>query len=160
VHELVTVYGLKKKDVQKLLDELEKFEKVVGVAKITPLKPVGPCVLFACTGCSCAASDACCACIIPCCTGVSTEKKEDKKDDGKSGAFADVSAVLRLRVTQARVAFGGCCCSLHCLQALRPRAYCPARSARAPRLSLRWARRPRRPPRRPRRSTRRAESPG
>jgi len=39
IHELVTVYGLKRKDVQSLLDELAKFEKVVGPAVITPLKP-------------------------------------------------------------------------------------------------------------------------
>jgi hypothetical protein len=41
VSELVSVYGMKKKDVQKLLDELEKFEKVVGAAVITPLKARG-----------------------------------------------------------------------------------------------------------------------
>jgi len=37
IAEMVASYGLRKKDVQKLLDELEKFEKVVGPAKSVPL---------------------------------------------------------------------------------------------------------------------------
>jgi len=39
IAELVSTYGLKKKDVQALLDQLDKYEHVHGPAKITPLKP-------------------------------------------------------------------------------------------------------------------------
>jgi hypothetical protein len=39
IAELVSTYGMKRKDVQALLDELTKLEKLFGAATITPLKP-------------------------------------------------------------------------------------------------------------------------
>jgi len=39
VADLVASHGVKKKEIQKLLDELEKFEKIVGAAAISPFKP-------------------------------------------------------------------------------------------------------------------------
>jgi len=41
ISELVNTYGLKKKDVQSLLDQLVKFELIHGEAKIIPLKSKG-----------------------------------------------------------------------------------------------------------------------
>jgi len=41
VSELVSTYGLKKKEVQSLLDQLVKFELIHGEAKVVPLKSKG-----------------------------------------------------------------------------------------------------------------------
>jgi hypothetical protein len=79
VSELVSVYGMKKKDVQKLLDELEKFERVVGPAVITPLKARGV-----------------------------EEKKEEGKTDGSSSATdATGAATATSATTSAAAGTGG-----------------------------------------------------
>jgi hypothetical protein len=41
IAELVTTYGLKRRDVQHLLDQLDKWERVHGPATVVPLKPKG-----------------------------------------------------------------------------------------------------------------------